>query len=45
VDETGANTMIFRITWPGKPQEGVLRGLRLLGEQVRPRIREAATAR
>jgi hypothetical protein len=30
--------MIFRITWPGMPQEVVLRGLRLLGEQVRPRI-------
>jgi alkanesulfonate monooxygenase SsuD/methylene tetrahydromethanopterin reductase-like flavin-dependent oxidoreductase (luciferase family) len=39
VDETGANTMIFRVTWPGMPQEGVLQGLRLLGEQVRPRIR------
>jgi alkanesulfonate monooxygenase SsuD/methylene tetrahydromethanopterin reductase-like flavin-dependent oxidoreductase (luciferase family) len=38
IDETGANTMIFRVTWPGMPQEGVLRGLRLLGEQVRPRI-------
>jgi alkanesulfonate monooxygenase SsuD/methylene tetrahydromethanopterin reductase-like flavin-dependent oxidoreductase (luciferase family) len=38
VDEVGANTMIFRVTWPGMPQEGVLRGLRLLGEQVRPRI-------
>jgi len=39
VDEVGANTMIFRVTWPGMPQEGVLRGLRLLAEQVRPRIR------
>jgi len=39
VDETGANMMIFRITWPGMPQEGVLQGLKLLGEQVRPRIR------
>lgn len=39
IDETGANTMIFRVTWPGMPQEGVLRGLRLLAEQVRPRIR------
>jgi alkanesulfonate monooxygenase SsuD/methylene tetrahydromethanopterin reductase-like flavin-dependent oxidoreductase (luciferase family) len=38
IAETGANTMIFRVTWPGMPQEGVLRGLRLLGEQVRPRI-------
>ena len=41
VDGVGANTMIFRVTWPGMPQEGVLRGLRLLAEQVRPRIRSA----
>jgi alkanesulfonate monooxygenase SsuD/methylene tetrahydromethanopterin reductase-like flavin-dependent oxidoreductase (luciferase family) len=38
VDEVGANTMIFRVTWPGMPHEGVMRGLRLLAEQVRPRI-------
>ena len=38
VDETGANTMIFRVTWPGMPREGIVRSLRLLGEQVRPRI-------
>jgi alkanesulfonate monooxygenase SsuD/methylene tetrahydromethanopterin reductase-like flavin-dependent oxidoreductase (luciferase family) len=38
VSEVGANTMIFRVTWPGMPQEGVLRGLRLLAERVRPRI-------
>lgn len=38
VSETGANTMIFRVTWPGMPREGVLEGLRLLAEQVRPRI-------
>ena len=38
VSETGANTMIFRVTWPGMPREGVLQGLRLLAEQVRPRI-------
>jgi alkanesulfonate monooxygenase SsuD/methylene tetrahydromethanopterin reductase-like flavin-dependent oxidoreductase (luciferase family) len=38
VSEVGANTMIFRVTWPGMPQEGVLRGLRLLAEQVRPRV-------
>ena len=35
---TGANTMIFRVTWPGMPKEGVLQGLRLLAEQVRPRV-------
>lgn len=38
IEATGANTMIFRVTWPGMPQEGVLRGLRLLGEQVRARV-------
>jgi alkanesulfonate monooxygenase SsuD/methylene tetrahydromethanopterin reductase-like flavin-dependent oxidoreductase (luciferase family) len=42
VSEVGANTMIFRVTWPGMPQEGVLRGLRLLAEQVRPRITASA---
>ena len=38
VSEVGANTMIFRVHWPGMPHEGVLRGMRLLAEQVRPRI-------
>jgi alkanesulfonate monooxygenase SsuD/methylene tetrahydromethanopterin reductase-like flavin-dependent oxidoreductase (luciferase family) len=38
VDETGATTMILRVNWPGMPQAGILRGLRLLGEEVRPRI-------
>jgi alkanesulfonate monooxygenase SsuD/methylene tetrahydromethanopterin reductase-like flavin-dependent oxidoreductase (luciferase family) len=38
VEETGANTMIFRVNWPGMPQEGILRSMRLLAEQVRPRI-------
>jgi len=38
VSETGANTMIFRVTWPGMPQEGILQSLRLLGEQVRSRV-------
>jgi len=38
IEETGANTMIFRVTWPGMPKEGVLQGLRLLAEQVRPRV-------
>ena len=39
IDETGANTMIFRVTWPGMPQEGILNSLRLLAEGVRPRLR------
>ena len=38
IGETGANTMIFRVTWPGMPQEGILNSLRLLAEGVRPRI-------
>jgi alkanesulfonate monooxygenase SsuD/methylene tetrahydromethanopterin reductase-like flavin-dependent oxidoreductase (luciferase family) len=45
VDETGANTMIFRVGWPGMAQEGILRGLRLLGEQVRPRVTARPAAR
>jgi len=38
ISETGANTMIFRITWPGMPQEGILNSMRLLGEKVRSRV-------
>jgi len=37
VDAVGANTMIFRLNWPGMPREAVLRGMQLLAEQVRPR--------
>jgi alkanesulfonate monooxygenase SsuD/methylene tetrahydromethanopterin reductase-like flavin-dependent oxidoreductase (luciferase family) len=38
VDETGANTLIFRVDWAGMPHEGILRSMRLLGEEVRPRL-------
>jgi alkanesulfonate monooxygenase SsuD/methylene tetrahydromethanopterin reductase-like flavin-dependent oxidoreductase (luciferase family) len=38
VDETGANTLIFRVNWPGMPQAGILRGMRLLADEVRPRV-------
>ena len=38
VSAVGANTMIFRVNWPGMPQEGILRSMRLLAEQIRPRI-------
>src|SRR5262245_46485353 len=38
VDEAGANTLIFRVNWPGMPQEDILRSMRLLGEQVRARV-------
>ena len=34
----GANTMIFRLNWPGMPREAILRGMQLLAEQVRPRL-------
>ncbi len=35
---TGATEMIFRLHWPGMDHATVLRSLRLLGEQVRPRV-------
>ena len=38
VDETGASTLIFRVNWAGMPHEGILRSMRLLGEEVRPRV-------
>jgi alkanesulfonate monooxygenase SsuD/methylene tetrahydromethanopterin reductase-like flavin-dependent oxidoreductase (luciferase family) len=44
VDETGANTLIFRVNWPGMGQAGILRGMRLLAEQVRPRVSAPAGA-
>jgi alkanesulfonate monooxygenase SsuD/methylene tetrahydromethanopterin reductase-like flavin-dependent oxidoreductase (luciferase family) len=39
VEAVGANTMVFRLNWPGMPHEAILEGLRLLAEEVRPRIR------
>jgi alkanesulfonate monooxygenase SsuD/methylene tetrahydromethanopterin reductase-like flavin-dependent oxidoreductase (luciferase family) len=38
VSAVGADTLIFRVHWPGMPQESILRGLRLLAEKVRPRL-------
>jgi alkanesulfonate monooxygenase SsuD/methylene tetrahydromethanopterin reductase-like flavin-dependent oxidoreductase (luciferase family) len=38
VSAVGANTLIFRVHWAGMPQEAILRGMRLLAEEVRPRI-------
>ena len=38
VDEIGADTLIFRVQWPGMAQAAILSGMRLLGEQVRPRV-------
>jgi hypothetical protein len=44
VDQIGANTLIFRVQWPGMAQEAILNGIRLLGEQVRPRLKTPAQA-
>jgi alkanesulfonate monooxygenase SsuD/methylene tetrahydromethanopterin reductase-like flavin-dependent oxidoreductase (luciferase family) len=44
VDQVGANTLIFRVQWPGMAQEAILNGIRLLGEQVRPRLKTPAEA-
>lgn len=41
VAATGANTLVFRVQWPGMPKDAVLRGLRLLGEEVRPTLERA----
>jgi alkanesulfonate monooxygenase SsuD/methylene tetrahydromethanopterin reductase-like flavin-dependent oxidoreductase (luciferase family) len=38
IDETGTDTLIFRVNWPGMPQADILRSMRLLGEAVRPRL-------
>lgn len=38
------NHFIFRLQYPGMPQELVLRAIRLLGEQVRPHLREPSRA-
>ena len=37
-EAVGANTMVFRLNWPGMPHEAILRGMQLLAEQVRPRL-------
>jgi len=36
--QSGATTMVFRVHWPGMPHEAVVEALRLLGEEVRPRL-------
>jgi alkanesulfonate monooxygenase SsuD/methylene tetrahydromethanopterin reductase-like flavin-dependent oxidoreductase (luciferase family) len=38
VEATGANTMLFRVHWPGMPSAAVVHGIRLLAEEVRPRV-------
>jgi alkanesulfonate monooxygenase SsuD/methylene tetrahydromethanopterin reductase-like flavin-dependent oxidoreductase (luciferase family) len=39
---TGATTMIFRVNFPGMPNEVVTGAMRLLAEQVRPRLASKA---
>ena len=36
--ELGVNMMIFRMQWPGMPQEQVLRQIELLGREVIPQV-------
>ena len=38
-DTLGVTTLIVRVQWPGMDQARVLRTIRLLGEQVFPRLR------
>jgi alkanesulfonate monooxygenase SsuD/methylene tetrahydromethanopterin reductase-like flavin-dependent oxidoreductase (luciferase family) len=38
VERTGANTLIFRLHWPGLPHPAVMRAMRLLAEKVRPLV-------
>jgi alkanesulfonate monooxygenase SsuD/methylene tetrahydromethanopterin reductase-like flavin-dependent oxidoreductase (luciferase family) len=38
-ERLGVTTMIFRLQWPGLPQETALRTIRLLGERVLPHLR------
>jgi alkanesulfonate monooxygenase SsuD/methylene tetrahydromethanopterin reductase-like flavin-dependent oxidoreductase (luciferase family) len=37
-DRTGATEAILRVSWPGLPLEDALRSVRLLGEEVAPRL-------
>jgi alkanesulfonate monooxygenase SsuD/methylene tetrahydromethanopterin reductase-like flavin-dependent oxidoreductase (luciferase family) len=38
-ERLGVTTMIFRLQWPGLPQDAALRTIRLLGERVLPHLR------
>ena len=38
VAATGATTLIFRVAWPGMPHTLVVEAMRLLADQVRPRL-------
>jgi alkanesulfonate monooxygenase SsuD/methylene tetrahydromethanopterin reductase-like flavin-dependent oxidoreductase (luciferase family) len=37
-DRLGVTTFVFRLQWPGLPSDVALRSIRLLGEQVLPRL-------
>jgi hypothetical protein len=37
-EELGVNMMIFRMQWPGMPQEQVLKQIELLGREVIPQV-------
>jgi hypothetical protein len=39
-EELGVNMMIFRMQWPGMPQEQVLKQIELLGREVIPRVKD-----
>ena len=41
-DELGVNYLIFRMQWPGMPQEQALRQIELMGKEVIPRVKAAA---
>jgi alkanesulfonate monooxygenase SsuD/methylene tetrahydromethanopterin reductase-like flavin-dependent oxidoreductase (luciferase family) len=41
VERLGADRFICRLQWPGMPQEQVLRSMRLLAEEVLPRLNES----
>ena len=41
-DELGVNYLIFRMQWPGMPQEQALRQIELIGKEVIPRVKAAS---
>ena len=40
-DDLGVNYLIFRMQWPGMPQEQALRQIELMGKEVIPRVKAA----
>lgn len=39
-EELGATYLVFRMQWPGMPQEQLLKQIELMGREVVPRVRE-----